>query len=110
GRCGGTQAGGGQQPAYDTPPGAVAPVDEVAEAILGGGGGELRDAENLRCGIGGWRRCGAPADVLLQRAGDGHRGGAGEARNEALADGVRNSRDGHDATSCSSVSARRAPR
>ena len=80
------QAGGVEQAANDPPAGAVAPVREVVEARLGDGVLELGDAERLG---GGARRRGAgraPPQLGLQRARDGHRGGAGEAGDEALAD------------------------
>src|SRR5207237_5845966 len=69
-----------------SPASPIAPVNGVAERVLGAVGGEGMDAEHLGSGVGrrGGRR--PPPQLLLDRRGDRHRGGAGQAGGEAAAD------------------------
>src|SRR4029453_15299264 len=81
--------GRAEQAAHDPPAGAVAPVREVVEAGTGDVVVERRDPESLGGRAGGGGARGAPAQARLERARHGHRRGAEEPGDEAVADGRR---------------------
>src|SRR6266550_2983198 len=97
-----------QNAARHAPAGSIAPVDEIAEASVGGAVVERLDPERFRSGLGGCRRDRAAAQLRLERARGRHRGRAGDPGDDALADALCKRRQLHDAIT-SSRSVERAP-